>query len=96
MLEGLRKYKPDVAKIITTAHNPDDTLTILRFLQSNTRSNMPLVSFAMGREGTWSRILSPFYGANFTYASCGRGEETAPGQLTVTELRRIYDILDLE
>lgn len=96
MLESLRKYKPDVAKIVTTAHTPDDTLTILRFLHSNTRSNPPLVSFAMGHEGTWSRVLAPFYGASFTYASCERGEETAPGQLTVTELRRIYDILDLE
>ncbi|MEM2960941.1 MAG: type I 3-dehydroquinate dehydratase, partial [Candidatus Bathyarchaeia archaeon] len=49
-----------------------------------------LVCFAMGENGLLSRILSPLFGASFTYASLERGLETAPGQITISELREIY------
>lgn len=91
----LQKQKPDLSKIVTTAQLPADNLTILSFLYNNHR-NIPLISFAMGRAGVWSRLLAPFYGAAFTYASLDRGLETAPGQPTISELRSIYETLGLE
>jgi 3-dehydroquinate dehydratase type I len=91
----IQKYKPDICKIVTTAQFPDDNLAVLGFLQKNHRSTS-LVSFAMGTAGIWSRVLAPFYGATFTYASLEKGQETAPGQLTITELRNIYATLGLE
>jgi 3-dehydroquinate dehydratase/shikimate dehydrogenase len=50
----------------------------------------------MGKPGVWSRVLAPFYGADFTYASLERGLETAPGQPSISELRRIYEMIDSE
>ncbi|HEV2119645.1 MAG TPA: type I 3-dehydroquinate dehydratase [Candidatus Bathyarchaeia archaeon] len=94
-LVQLQKFKPDVCKIVTTAQIPEDNLTILSLLKTN-HQNSPLVSFAMGRAGVWSRLLAPFYGAHFTYASLERGMETAPGQSTIAELRRIYELLGVE
>jgi 3-dehydroquinate dehydratase len=47
----------------------------------------------MGKPGVWSRLLAPFYGAQFTYASLERGLETALGQPSISELRSIYQIL---
>ncbi len=94
-LTKLQEYKPDLYKIITTAQFPQDNLTILSLLDKN-RKRTPLVSFAMGQTGIWSRIMAPYYGAPFTYASLERGLETAPGQLTITDLRRIYETLGLE
>lgn len=94
-LAKLRKNKPDICKIVTTAQSPEDNLTILNLLRTN-HEPTPLVSFAMGKAGVWSRLLAPFYGAPFTYASLERGLETAPGQATVSELRRIYQMLDVE
>ena len=94
-LVKLQKSKPDISKIVTTARSPEDNLTILGLLRSTHATN-PLVSFAMGRHGVWSRLLSPFYGAPFTYASLERGLETAPGQPSISELRQIYQMLDAE
>jgi 3-dehydroquinate dehydratase type I len=94
-LAELQKFKPDVCKIVTTAQKPEDNLTILGLLKAH-HQNAPLVSFAMGQTGVWSRLLAPFYGARFTYASLERGQETAPGQSTIAELRRIYEMLGVE
>ena len=94
-LAKLQKSKSDICKIVTTARTPEDNLTILNLLRTNRETN-PLVSFAMGKPGVWSRLLAPFYGAPFTYASLERGLETALGQPSISELRQIYQILDPE
>ncbi len=89
----LWKHRPDICKLVTTANHLDDNLRILEFLKTNQSS--PLVSFAMGKKGVWSRVLAPFYGSHFTYASLERGFETAPGQPPIRELRQIYKMLDV-
>ena len=94
-LAKLQKNNSDLCKIVTTARSLEDNLTVLSLLKTNGRNN-PLVSFAMGKSGVWSRILSPFYGADFTYASLKRGVETAPGQPSISELRRIYETIGAE
>jgi len=48
------------------------------------------ISFAMGENGTPSRILAPLSGAAFTYASLDTGMELAPGQIPLRELRETY------
>lgn len=95
ILLQLQTFKPDVCKIVTTAQIPEDNLTVLSLLRAN-HQTLPVVSFAMGQVGVWSRLLAPFYGAHFTYASLERGLETAPGQSTIAELRRIYEMLGVE
>lgn len=95
ILTQLQEYKPDICKIVTTALSSEDNLTILSLLNKNNQ-NIPLVSFAMGPVGVWSRIMAPFYGAVFTYASLERGLETAPGQPLITDLREIYARLGLK
>ena len=94
-LVKLQKSKPDISKIVTTAQSPDDNLTILGLLRTN-RETSPLLSFAMGKPGVWSRLMSPFYGAPFTYASLERGSETAAGQPSISEMRQIYQMLGAE
>lgn len=94
-LVRLRKHEPNVCKIVTTAQLPRDNLTILDFLDHN-HAGPSIVCFAMGKAGLWSRVLAPFYGSSFTYASLSPGLETAPGQPTLDTLRRIYESLDLE
>lgn len=92
-LEEFHRFKPDICKIVTTAHHMDDNLTILEFLKSN-HGKDSMVSFAMGTVGVWSRLLAPLYGAHFTYASLSRGQETAPGQTPIHEMRQIYQALE--
>src|SRR2546425_3049261 len=94
-LAKLKKSKSDIYKIVTTARSPEDNLTILSLLKTSSKTSS-LVSFAMGKPGVWSRLLAPFYGARFTYASLDRGLETAPGQPSISELRRIYEMVGAE
>ena len=81
----------DICKIVGTARDQGDGLTYLRFILENPDVN--LVSFGMGEAGAMSRIFSPLFGGAYTYASAGAGEESAPGQQTISELRSIYKIL---
>jgi 3-dehydroquinate dehydratase/shikimate dehydrogenase len=43
--------------------------------------------------GRISRIASPLFGGYLTFASLEEGEESADGQIPVTEMKRILDIL---
>jgi len=81
----------DICKIVGTARDHGDELTYLRFILENPDVN--LVSFGMGEAGMMSRIFSPLFGGVYTYASAGAGEESAPGQLAISELISIYGIL---
>jgi len=47
----------------------------------------------MGEEGKISRIMAPYFGSYLSFASLERGAESAPGQLTVEEMREIFRIL---
>lgn len=81
----------DICKVVTTAQTTEDNMSVLQLIADSPQTK--IVSFAMGPMGTLSRVLSPLVGGEFTYASIGPGKESAPGQLTVHELRKIYDLL---
>jgi 3-dehydroquinate dehydratase/shikimate dehydrogenase len=50
----------------------------------------------MGEGGKWTRILGLAHGAFLTYGSFEEGDETAPGQLTVTDLIKTYRVKELD
>jgi len=81
----------DICKVITTAQRFEDNLTVLQLIAEFPKTKM--VSFAMGPLGLASRILCPLVGGDFTYASVEEGKESAPGQITARELRKLYDLI---
>jgi len=81
----------DICKVVTTARRLEDNLTVLRLISDFPKARV--VSFAMGLPGSASRILCPLVGGDFIYASIEKGKESAAGQLTVEELRRIYGMM---
>lgn len=94
ILQAEEKLGCDICKIVTTARVPRDNLTVLGFVQRES-AGVKLVSFAMGMHGIPSRILSPWFGAEFTFASLSDSSKTAEGQLTIDELRSAWQILGL-
>lgn len=82
----------EICKIVTTAKFIEDNLTLLNFLLKASK-RAKVVCFAMGSLGKTSRLLSPLFGGFFTIASLDRGKETAPGQMTIQELKTIYQAL---
>jgi 3-dehydroquinate dehydratase-1 len=81
----------DICKVVTTAKRFADNLTVLQLIPAFPETR--IVSFAMGPLGHVSRVLSPLAGGEFIYASIQTGRESAPGQITVTDLRRLYEVL---
>ncbi len=85
------KAGADVCKIVTTAQRFEDNLTVLQLISEFPKTR--IVSFAMGPLGFTSRVLCPLVGGDFTYASIEPGKESASGQITVRELRKIYEMV---
>ena len=92
MLEKMRVYSNHI-KMVTTAINIVDALRILDLLYENTAESN-LIAFSMGEAGIISRIMCTIIGRSpFTYAALE--ESIAPGQLTVVQMRDIYDKISL-
>jgi 3-dehydroquinate dehydratase type I len=82
----------EVCKIVLTANQIEENLLVLNFVSSMS-NKAKLVCFCMGEKGKTSRLLSPLFGAYFTFASLESGNETATGQLSITEMKMAYQIL---
>lgn len=78
-----------VAKIATMVQSTEDAVRLI------TLHNRPgrKVILGMGPLGRITRVAAPLLGSEFTFASPATGGETAPGQMSVEELNRIYNIL---
>ncbi|MDR2293509.1 MAG: type I 3-dehydroquinate dehydratase [Prevotellaceae bacterium] len=80
-----KTFKPDFIKIATRALTIDDNSKILSLYKTEKR----LIAFAMGELGKESRIKSLEFGAPFIYAACEKRRQSAEGQMTVDEIRKI-------
>jgi 3-dehydroquinate dehydratase type I len=87
------KHGADIVKIVTYAHTVEDNLKTLALIPYARERNQAIIALCMGEQGKISRIMAPLLGSSLSYASLGKGAESAPGQLTVAEMRQIYQIL---
>ena len=85
------KAGADICKMVTTARSFEDNASVLRLIPEFPETGV--VAFAMGPLGTTSRVLCPLVGGDFTYASVAKGQESAPGQITVEALKNIYEMI---
>jgi 3-dehydroquinate dehydratase-1 len=91
VLESEIRTGADICKVVTTVRSFADNLDVLQLITEFTKTK--IVAFTMGSAGQISRVLCPLIGGYFTYASIGEGRESAEGQITVAELRKIYGML---
>ena len=77
----------EVNKIAFAAGGPEDALCALDVLRD---CRKPTIALAMGEAGVMSRILARKFGAFGTFAALSAGQESAPGQTTLTELTDLY------
>lgn len=87
VLSEMRIYS-NYIKVVTTAKSVEDSLRLLEMYE--TATGLHPIFFAMGEAGVISRVLCTVAGnAPFTYASLEKA--VAPGQLTVKQMRKLYD-----
>lgn len=80
-------------KVVTTTKYVQDCIRLLDLYDVTTELN--LIAFGMGELGVLSRILCTICGnAPFTYSSLE--DPIAPGQLTLQQMRRLFDKVDFK
>jgi len=78
----------DIGKIVTKANSLNDCNNLLRLISKAKKKNFPLIAFALGDLGRFTRIIAPLIGSPFTYTTLEGQIE--PGQLKINSLREIY------
>ena len=96
ILDGERDSRADIAKVAFMANDYKDVLDLMQVLVDKVDEGfgIPIIALSMGKLGRISRVLAPLLGSYLTFASVEKGRESAEGQLTVNELRKILKILD--
>jgi 3-dehydroquinate dehydratase type I len=92
-LEEYAAWNPDILKIVTFANTDEDNLKILRLIPLARKNGQEIISFCMGEKGRVSRVMSLLLGAYMGFASLDRGEESAPGQLSLAEMIGVLSTL---
>ncbi|MDI7261770.1 MAG: type I 3-dehydroquinate dehydratase, partial [Thermodesulfobacteriota bacterium] len=87
------QFGVDIAKIVTFARSLEDNLNTLALIPYARKRKQEIVAFCMGEKGRMSRIFAPLMGAAWTYASLSKERASAPGQLTIREMREIWERL---
>jgi 3-dehydroquinate dehydratase / shikimate dehydrogenase len=77
----------EINKIVWTARTVRDNIEAFELL---TTRNKPTIALCMGDAGIISRILAKKFCAFLTFASLAGGAETAPGQITIDDMKRLY------
>jgi len=80
----------DVGKIATMALSDADVQKIRELLSRVHQARKDCIALCMGDKGTASRINSPAWGSYLTFAALEKGLGSAPGQLTISDLRLIW------
>jgi 3-dehydroquinate dehydratase-1 len=79
-----------MAKIACQVNSRRDMINLLALYDLD----MKLIAIGMGPMGRITRIVAPFLGAEFTYASLEPGSEAAPGQISRKDMHQIFKLLD--
>ncbi len=93
MMDDMILLRPDVVKVVTFAENLEDNLPVLSLVPYARKRGQKIVAFCMGGKGKMSRIFAPWFGSAWSYAALSKGKTSAPGQLTVQEMKNLWEML---
>lgn len=94
-LRAMAAAGADAAKIATLTRDEDDARRLLALCHAATGGGaaglpIPLVAIGMGPHGALTRVLGHRAGSALIFAAAAGGRGSAPGQLTVGQLRAIW------
>jgi 3-dehydroquinate dehydratase type I len=85
---------PTIVKIVTRAGATADCLRLLELIPYARQKDQAIIAFCMGKPGKISRVMAPLLGSVFSYAPLEPEGASAPGQLTIHQMKEIYRIMD--
>lgn len=83
------KFGGNIAKVATTAKTVQDSARVLGLYDTDNR----IVALTMGPLGQITRVAALKLGAPFTFVSKSEAEATAPGQLSLDQMRSVLGSL---
>jgi 3-dehydroquinate dehydratase / shikimate dehydrogenase len=87
VIEELNATTGDVNKIVWRARSIRDNVEAFEILQQRQK---PTIALCMGEAGIISRILAKKFGGFLTFASIDKDSVTAPGQVSIHDMKRLY------
>ena len=90
ILNNLKRFPSHLYKMAVFAHSSIDALRLLLFTRIKRLAQVPLAAMSMGKEGQITRILAPVVGSVFNYFPLDEKDQTAPGQISLINLEKIY------
>lgn len=87
----MKKWRPAIMKIATMVHTAGDIAVLFQILQEN-QARQKIIILGMGEAGKATRILFPLLGSFCTFGSISNKDASAPGQMTIAEIRK-YSLL---
>jgi len=88
--EEMKQRKADIVKISVMAKSLDDTVRVIALAKILQSEKIPHILIAMGKKGALSRVLTPTLGGTIMFAPLSKTKSSAPGQLTVEELKEAW------
>jgi 3-dehydroquinate dehydratase type I len=92
-LAEMLAQEADILKLVTLARQPEDNLRVLSLILQARAQGREIIALCMGPAGKWSRIVSPLVGGFLTFAPFTKKGASAPGQLTVNEVKKLWKAL---
>ena len=85
----------DVPKLACMPHSASDVLTLLTATaEMNKEIANPLITMAMGDIGKVTRVAGQVFGSSLSFGAVG--QTSAPGQLSIEDLRNAENYLALQ
>ena len=93
MTQKMTQKGANVVKLASMTRDLQDMVDIISLGKYLEGSNTRHILIAMGQKGILSRTLTPTLGGEMMFATLGKKGQTAPGQLSVKELKRAWSLI---
>jgi 3-dehydroquinate dehydratase/shikimate dehydrogenase len=93
LIAAIREVGADVVKFATTGLDISDGNRVLSIVKEASTAG-PVIGLCMGEKGQATRILAPKYGGYLTFGALSPERQSAPGQPTIDQLKRLYRLDD--
>jgi 3-dehydroquinate dehydratase-1 len=93
VLDEMLAAEADVVKMVALANDPADNLRMLSLIPRARAQGKDIIAFCMGPLGKWSRVAAPLVGSWLTFAPISKQGASAPGQLPVNDVKRLWQML---
>lgn len=88
IVEQMAAHNPDIIKLATTVNYEIDVINLMQLQIRTAEWRQRRIIIGMGEKGIATRVMAPLFEHALTFASLDSQSETAPGQLTIGQLRQ--------